>query len=74
AEPPMPADEQICGQEDGAPGISSPLGVWSEADLRQLPRFPQQDSFPVAKGLIKRYLQQDDISLQPLPSYRDLRI
>lgn len=45
------------------------FGSWQEADLRALPRFPHPDSFPLAKGLINRFVLRQD-GLQ----YRDLRI
>lgn len=63
-------------------GDLRPLGVWVEDDLGMLPRFPHQESFPIAKGLINRYLTQDSpgcLTMPPeldlrIPSYRDLRI
>lgn len=81
------ADAEIgnAGEEFPAPSASGdlrPLGVWVEDDLGMLPRFPHQESFPIAKGLINRYLTQDSpgcLTTPPeldlrIPSYRDLRI
>jgi len=51
-----------------SPGSSvEPFGSWMQADLETLPRFPHRDSFPAAKGLISRFLQEG-------LSYQDLRI
>merc|ERR1719210_1538816 len=44
-----------------------PFGSWAQADLFALPRFPDRDSFPMAKDLIDRF-HEDDLD------YRDLRI
>mmetsp|Transcript_19441 Transcript_19441/g.45194 ORF Transcript_19441/g.45194 Transcript_19441/m.45194 type:complete len:454 (+) Transcript_19441:82-1443(+) len=34
-----------------------PLGSWSMAELKALPRFPDRHSFPVSKVMINRYLE-----------------
>lgn len=46
---------------------ADPFGSWLQAELEILPRFPHRDSFPAAKGLINRFLQ-DGLD------YQDLRI
>lgn len=51
------------------PSERSPFGIWSEAELKALPRFPHHDSFQIAKGLINRFLLQEEGL-----AYRDLRI
>lgn len=60
--------------EDSVTFCGGPFGAWAEADLRVLPRFPHQDSFRIAKGLINRYLVRENFPSLASFSYRDLRI
>eukprot|EP00929_Paragymnodinium_shiwhaense_P118297 TRINITY_DN90233_c0_g1_i1.p1 TRINITY_DN90233_c0_g1~~TRINITY_DN90233_c0_g1_i1.p1 ORF type:complete len:511 (-),score=84.73 TRINITY_DN90233_c0_g1_i1:58-1590(-) len=50
-----------------APVFFAPLGSWSLADLKALPRFPERDSFAMAKELIRAFLRD-------AVGYLDLRI
>lgn len=55
------------GQDAGSLPSPDPFGSWHPADLRAMPRFPQRDSFSMAKELISNFVQ-DDLN------YQDLRV
>lgn len=59
---------QALPQQAVADVEAGPLGSWAHADVLAMPRFPDRDSFPIAKDLIHRFLSQDGLT------YRDLRI